>query len=52
MNFVANSDALIIDLRDNGGGAPKMVGYICSYLFSQRTHLNDLWTRKTNSTQE
>ena len=52
MNFVANSDALIIDLRDNGGGAPKMVAYICSYLFSQRTHLNDLWTRKTNSTQE
>jgi hypothetical protein len=52
MNFVANSDALIIDLRDNGGGAPKMVAYICSYLFSQRTHVNDLWTRKTNSTEE
>jgi retinol-binding protein 3 len=52
MNFVANSDALIIDLRDNGGGAPKMVAYICSYLFSQRTHLNDLWTRRTNTTEE
>ena len=52
MNFVANSDALIIDLRDNGGGAPKMVAYLCSYLFSQRTHLNDLWTRRTNSTEE
>jgi len=52
MNFVANSDALIVDLRDNGGGDPRMVAYICSYLFSQRTHVNDLWTRKTNSTEE
>lgn len=52
MNFVANSDALIIDLRDNGGGAPRMVAFICSYLFSQRTHLNDLWTRTTDSTEE
>lgn len=52
MNFVANSDALIIDLRDNGGGSPKMVAFVCSYLFSQRTHLNDLWTRRTNSTEE
>ena len=52
MNFIANSDALIIDLRDNGGGAPKMVAFVCSYLFSQRTHLNDLWTRRTNSTEE
>jgi len=52
MNFVANSDALIVDLRDNGGGDPRMVAFICSYLFSQRTHLNDLWTRSTNSTQE
>jgi hypothetical protein len=52
MNFVANSDALIIDLRDNGGGSPKMVAFICSYLFSERTHLNDLWTRSTNATEE
>jgi retinol-binding protein 3 len=52
MNFLANVDALIIDLRDNGGGAPKMVAYVSSYLFSQRTHLNDLWTRRTNATDE
>jgi len=52
MNFIANSDALIIDLRDNGGGAPQMVAFVCSSLFSQRTHLNDLWTRRTNSTEE
>src|SRR5437867_6721640 len=52
MNFLANVDALIVDLRDNGGGDPKMVAFVSSYLFSTRTHLNDLWTRKTNSTQE
>jgi len=52
MNFLANVDALVIDLRDNGGGDPRMVAYLCSYLFSHRTHLNDLWTRKTNTTQE
>ena len=52
MNFVTNSDALIVDLRDNGGGSPAMVAYVCSYLFSQRTHLNDLWTRRGNSTEE
>jgi len=52
MAFLQNSDALIIDLRDNGGGSPKMVTYMCSYLFSQRTHVNDLWTRRTNSTEE
>ena len=52
MNFLANSDALVIDLRENGGGAPKMVAFVSSYLFSQRTHLNDLWTRRTNSSEE
>ncbi len=52
MNFLANSDAIIFDLRENGGGDPEMVPYICSYLFDQPTHLNDLWTRKGNSTQQ
>ena len=52
MNFVAGSRALIIDLRDNGGGSPAMVSYIASYLFSSRTHLNDIWTRRTGATEE
>ncbi|HEX6049933.1 MAG TPA: S41 family peptidase [Gemmatimonadaceae bacterium] len=52
MNFVAGSRALIVDLRDNGGGSPAMVAYISSYLFSTRTHLNDLWTRHTGKTEE
>ena len=45
MNFLANADALIIDLRETAA-APEMVAYVTSYLFSQRTHLNDLWTRR------
>jgi C-terminal processing protease CtpA/Prc len=43
---------LIIDLRDNGGGRPDMVAYLSSYLFDSRTHLNDLWTRRTDKTEE
>jgi retinol-binding protein 3 len=52
MSFLENTRALIIDLRDNGGGSPKMVAYIASYLFSARTHLNDLWNRKSGETEE
>src|SRR5262245_10656678 len=52
MNFLANVDALIIDLRGNGGGSPEMVAYICSYLFTERTHLNDLYNRKEDKTTE
>ncbi|MGD9099043.1 MAG: S41 family peptidase [Anaerolineae bacterium] len=33
MNFVAHSDALIFDLRQNGGGDPFMVQLVESYLF-------------------
>ena len=45
-NFLANTDALIIDLRKNGGGDPNQVALICSYLFgSERVHLNDLHWR-------
>jgi retinol-binding protein 3 len=52
MNFVANTDALIVDLRFNGGGEPSMVAFLTSYLFDDSTHLNDIWTRSDNSTQQ
>jgi hypothetical protein len=52
MNLVAHVDALIVDLRDNGGGAPAMVAWISSYLFDARTHLNDQYERKRNKTIE
>jgi retinol-binding protein 3 len=53
MNFVAGTDALIIDLRQNGGGDPAMVALICSYLFGpEPVHLNDLYWREGNRTEE
>ncbi|MCG3120544.1 MAG: hypothetical protein ALAOOOJD_03288 [bacterium] len=52
MNFLANTDALIIDLRRNGGGQPEMVALLSSYLFDKPTHLNDIYSRFDNRTQE
>ena len=52
MSFLAGTRALIVDMRENGGGSPAMVAYVSSYLFSQRTHVNDLWNRKSGKTQE
>src|SRR5262249_25074545 len=53
MGFLANTDALIIDLRQNGGGAPGMVALLCSYLFdAEPVHLNDLYNRKENNTHQ
>jgi C-terminal processing protease CtpA/Prc len=39
-------DALIIDLRGNGGGSPETVQFLCSYFFGERTHLNSLVMRR------
>jgi len=52
MNFLANVDAVIFDLRENSGGDPKMVALISTYLFAKPTHLNDLWERKSGETQQ
>ena len=52
MNFLANVDAIIFDLRENGGGDPKMVAFISTYLFDEPTHLNDLWERKGDVTHQ
>jgi C-terminal processing protease CtpA/Prc len=48
MNQIADTNALIIDLRGNGGGSPEMVALISSYLFSEMpVHLNDLSYRRS-----
>jgi C-terminal processing protease CtpA/Prc len=53
MNFLANTDALIVDLRRNGGGDPAMVALISSYLFDpEPVHLNDLYFRPNDSTHQ
>jgi hypothetical protein len=52
MNFLGNVDAIIFDLRDNGGGDPKMIALISTYLFGEPTHLNDLYNRKEDATTQ
>lgn len=53
MTFLANTDALIIDLRENGGGDPAGVQVVCSYFFGDRpVHLNSLYFRQGNRTDE
>jgi hypothetical protein len=52
MSVVGDTDALIIDLRNNSGGDPNTVAFMSSYLFEKRTHLNDMYWRKDNRTVE
>ena len=45
MSFLANSDAIIIDLRKNGGGEPEMSQLLSSYFLKGRTQLNYIQRR-------
>ncbi len=40
MQFLGGSDALIIDLRRNGGGSPKMIATLLTYLIEPGARLN------------
>jgi retinol-binding protein 3 len=52
MGFVAHTDALIFDIRQNGGGQPAMVTMIASYLFDHPTHLIDIYNRHEDTTTQ
>src|SRR6266498_1131203 len=53
MNFLAHTDALIADLRQNTGGDPAAVALISSYLFGpEPVHLNDIYWRPSNETRQ
>ncbi|MDO9392273.1 MAG: S41 family peptidase [bacterium] len=52
MNYLANAQAVIFDLRKNGGGHPEMIQLLSSYLFAEPTHLNDIYERPGNTTQQ
>jgi C-terminal processing protease CtpA/Prc len=52
MDFVSEVDALIIDLRANGGGSAEMVQMISSYFFDKKTHLNSFYSRQTGAISE
>jgi tetratricopeptide (TPR) repeat protein len=52
MRLLAGADAVIVDLRHNGGGSPETVRFLSSYLFGERTHLNSLYWREGDRTEE
>ncbi|MEI6614434.1 MAG: S41 family peptidase [Chrysiogenales bacterium] len=53
MAFLANCDALIIDLRENGGGNPEMIQLLSSYFFAgEPRHLNSFYYRLDEKTEQ
>jgi hypothetical protein len=53
MAFLQDTDALVLDLRRNGGGDPASVQFLCSYFFdSEPVHLNTLVNRELGEVDE
>ena len=52
MQFVANTEALIVDQRDNRGGSAAMAGEIASYFVNGRVHWSDSYNRLTDTWTE
>lgn len=51
MNFVANTNSLIIDLRENHGGDNEMLLLFCSYFFNKKTDLYTTYFRNKKITE-
>jgi retinol-binding protein 3 len=52
MSLLAHTEALIVDLRRNGGGDPAAVALLTSYLLDERTHLNSFFVREGSQTRQ
>jgi C-terminal processing protease CtpA/Prc len=53
MQLVANTEALVIDLRACRGGSPEGVQLWCSYFFpGDDLHLNDIYERENDSVRQ
>lgn len=53
LNFLRNTDAIILDLRNNGGGSSEMVQFLASYFFdATQMKLVEFYTRKGNETTQ
>jgi retinol-binding protein 3 len=51
MGFLANTDALIVDLRRNNGGSGSLVGFLIDYFFGpEPVELMSSYDRETNTT--
>lgn len=53
ITLLSGTDALIIDLRQNGGGEPESVAWLLSHFFAEgdARHLNDLYSRTDGKTR-
>lgn len=53
MNYVTNTDALIIDVRENRGSMDiNAIPFFCSFLFDEPVQLGDIFWRETNETRQ
>ncbi|HSL71581.1 MAG TPA: S41 family peptidase [Longimicrobiales bacterium] len=48
MSLLAHTDAMIIDLRQNGGGTGDMVRFLATWFFEQPTTITRTWRRAEN----
>jgi hypothetical protein len=53
ITLLSGTDALIIDLRQNGGGEPESVAWLLSHFFAEgdARHLNDIYNRPDDKTR-
>lgn len=52
LQLLAHVDALVIDLRDNGGGSPAMVGYLASAFVAPGRDLYNTFHSRTGTQSE
>ncbi|MFF5303222.1 S41 family peptidase [Streptomyces sp. NPDC013161] len=52
LTLASRARALIVDLRANRGGDPDTVAFVCSYLLDERTHLNTMYWRAGERTEQ
>jgi Periplasmic protease len=52
--LLAGTDALILDLRRNGGGEPASVAWLMSHFFAEgdERHINDIYERTKDQTRQ
>ncbi len=50
--FVKETDALIFDVRNNGGGSPNMIVFLSGYLFDEPVHLNSFHNRSEGTVRD
>lgn len=54
LQLLSGTEALILDLRQNGGGDPESVAYLVSHFFEEgdTRHLNSIYNRPRNTTRQ